>query len=298
MIFKTSNDTTMAYKIADETVDEMGLVTDYLNGKLGVKILTTNGTDIIGVVDQESKNRLQFPHYVGGRDDFCVINVTQFVDKRSTINKYNVVAQRDFQLRVAMGVLEAQWQKGEYSKWRVEYQEGGKMFIQFLARRLTTQFNLDPYETSLISVLLAMYWNNITGDDWHTKSRDEVTKFIIKLVNVPTSVIDDVWGKRLKYENINELAVSISEILESPKLRGFDAVTLIQLTSNASFGVDVDRIVSIGMEYPPFWIAVVYVSLSDKSFKNTFIARLARQPTNRMTEELSRTLKRGSNDEY
>lgn len=296
MIFKTHDNTTLAYKNTAENVDEMELITDYLNEDLGVNLLTVDGTDIIGIVESDSKRRMQFPYYIGGRDDFCVVDVSQFVDKRSTNKAWHVVAQRDFQLRITMAVLEAQWQKKEYSKWRIEYVDGGKLFVQFLSKRLTSQFNLDPYETSLISVLLGFYWSNITSDDWHMKPFDSIYRSVKKYVNVPPKVVEDVQMMNLKYENVNELSISISKILESPKLRGFDAVTLIQLTASASFGVDVDRIVATGMEYPPFWVAILYVSLSDKSFKNTYLARLSRRPTNRLTEELSRTLKRGNNN--
>ena len=191
-----------------------------------------------------------------------------------------------------MACLEVQWAKEEYSKWRVEYAEAGGWFVSFLAKRLTTQFNLDPYETSQVEVLIAMYWNNLVKEGWSDMSQEQATKDINKHIYTTADIIEDVYSKNLKYENINELAISLSKVLNSPKLRGFDAVTLVQLSTRASFGVGMDDIINIALEYPPYWVAAMYVSLNDKSYKHTFLARLVKRPSIRLTQEMTKLISR------
>ena len=219
----------MAYKALISDSKDI-IETAYINGTLGPVFVRVGDTDVIGMVHKVNEKMVaQYPTYYGGRSDFCVVDVSQFTDKRSTPEHYKVVAQRDFQLRIAMACLEVQWAKEEYSKWRVEYAEAGGWFVSFLAKRLTTQFNLDPYETSQVEVLIAMYWNNLVKEGWSDMSQEQATKDINKHIYTTADIIEDVYSKNLKYENINELAISLSKVLNSPKLRGFDAVTLVQL---------------------------------------------------------------------
>ena len=237
------------------------------------------------------RSEIELPYYVGGRHDICAVDMTPFTARRSEHDNYTVVSQRDFQLRLVMASLEAQWAKEEYHKWRVEYAEAGTWYVQFLAKRITSQFNLDPLEGNMLEVLIAMFWNNLILDGWSDLPDDKRKVDVIKYTYTTADIIDDMFAKNLKYGDINELANSIATFLSSPKLRGFDSVTLVQLTGSASFGVGVDVVLARALEYPPYWVALMYVNMNDKSYRNTFLARLVKKPSARLGEEITRLLK-------
>ena len=298
MLFAKYHDTTMGYKLQPNNKQASEVATRYINGTLGAVFMKVGSTKIIGIVDDKSDDLgLQYPVYFGDRQDICVIDLSRFMARGSTISNYKVSSQRDLQLMLSMTVLEAQWAKREYSKWKVEYAEAGGWFVSFLSKRITSHFNLDPYETSKLDTLISMYYNALITPGWAARGMDVNIRDITKHSYTNKDVIQDVYDSNPKYENLNELAVSIEKLLTSPKLRGFDAVTLLNLTESGSFGMSVDTITGIGLEYPPFWVALMYVNINDKSYRNTFLARLVKRPSERLAREMTTLLKQGKEND-
>jgi hypothetical protein len=63
--------------------------------------------------------------------------------------------------------------------------------------------------------------------------------------------------------------------MENVRLAKFNSAILLSVMANSWYGTNAKEIISISLEHPPTWIALVYTALSEKTFKSSAIFKAA-----------------------
>ena len=211
-----------------------------------------------------------------------------FVTSSSDHEHYSVNAQRDFQQRVVFSTLHALWHQKDYHLFREDFKGAGEYFVSFITNKVTLQYGLSPLEKAYLSALIALYWCQLCDPEWHTYTNNTKSAKAVKFTMTPKNEIELVLSKSVTYGNIEEVSQAMVTAVDSVKLKDMDALGLLNLTANSTFGYNVEEFLGAALEYPPAWVTIMYGSLTDKSFRNSFIARLAKRDDGVLSRNVAR----------
>jgi hypothetical protein len=64
------------------------------------------------------------------------------------------------------------------------------------------------------------------------------------------------------------------EITDSVRLKDFNAGVLFTLLGNTWFGANAKEMIAVATEHPPTWIAMLLSAFTERTFKNSQIAKI------------------------
>jgi hypothetical protein len=97
----------------------------------------------------------------------------------------------------------------------------------------------------------------------------------IKATRAPVDLVIDTFGKIGDIKSITDFCNKVPQILENIRLNDFNLGVLLTIIANSWYGLNSREILAVALEHPPTWCSLVYGSLTERTFKNSMIARVA-----------------------
>ncbi len=79
------------------------------------------------------------------------------------------------------------------------------------------------------------------------------------------------------FANINDFCNAVKTIVENERMQMFNAGILVTVVANTWFGVNSREVTPCALEHPPTWLALVFTSFNEKSFKNSNISMISKR---------------------
>lgn len=287
MLFPSYSDTTSVLhqrvEIQDTKLREM-----LVRREVGPVLTSNEDFKLVGLVNVDYDIfPFEEPLY-SRRDKTYIVDMRSFVTSVSTPQHYTVNAQRDFQSRTVFGTLHALWDQKHYHLFREDFKGAGEYFVMFLTNVISLQYSLSPLEKANLSALVSLYWCQLCDPDWYSYDENTKSAKAVKFTTTPKNEIEVILSKNIIYGNIQELGESMVKAVDSVKLKDMDALGLYNITANKTFGYNMEEFLGASLEYPPAWVTIMYSSLTDKSFRNSFIARLAKRDDGVLSRNVSK----------
>lgn len=166
------------------------------------------------------------------------------------------------------------------------YQRGGCMdlfdpalhvaFATILVGALAKQFNLDPVVKMQMTVVAGAYYYDITRPVDHVPSdADEVVmlKAIIRNLRVPAEIANSVLSLYQQGRSLESLADNIKRVEGTDRTLALSPALLINMMAGLWFGVNSSQMLSICLEHPPTWAAMVMEATGDGSYSRSELAK-------------------------
>lgn len=186
-------------------------------------------------------------------------------------------------------ILNLVWLNDRPTVLRSMFAFANNVFTMWLSETIAKVYNLDFNERSIIAAITSIYYQTLFLED--SKFTEEQKLLLVKnasnFTSIPSNNLFLLIDKIEKLDDINDYCKAISSIVENVRLKDFNLAMLLTIIANSWYGFNAKEIVSVALEHPPTWIAIVYTSLSDKTYKNSSISIFA--------DKLS---KRGNSDEF
>lgn len=208
-----------------------------------------------------------------------------------TGDNYRIRNKIEFDLNYHKQILSLNWLSDQQTKFMESgLRFAGHIYCIIMSEILTQRFNLDFGQQVAIQVITNFYYISLFSDN-DTTDYEYIEKCIIKIasqLNIDTGSVDKIISPiKRPINNLNELAVVIVDQINDTKLKGLNAGVIINLLSRIWYGFNASSQISVALEYPPLWIAMVYAAINEKTYKHTKIAqvndRLKRSRENRET---------------
>ena len=182
----------------------------------------------------------------------------------------------EFNFVKSRAILNLLWVNGDSAMIKNSLSLGTAVFSAWLTDTIVRAYALDFKDQSTISVLCAFYYLTLfdnTSIDENYKERLAV--HTIKATKIPADFVLTVLDKVGNMHSINDLIEAITRITENTRLKQFNLAVLLTLIKNSWYGTQVKEILAVCLEHPPTWLAIVFASLSERTYKNSMIFKIA-----------------------
>jgi len=169
-------------------------------------------------------------------------------------------------------------------------------FSYWLSDSINSVVLLNPLEKATLEVIIMHYANMLMVNGNVDSGSVETSK--VKISKSKISIPMNVKGvtviiDKLKHDvgDIDDLVANIKAGLDSPKADMIDVNTLVNMLSSSWFGPGGSESVMIAVESMPTWIAMLYSSSSNKSYKRSRLATILEKHGRKIDlKELNKTL--------
>ena len=185
-------------------------------------------------------------------------------------------------------ILNLLWVGAGASSLRSGTMFASTVYAYWVSEMVTKMFALDGGDSMTVTIVASYYYQSlfVDGDiDEDTKVR--MMSHTIKTTKLPASEVEAVYDRLNGQGSVSMLCDMIKLVVNNVRLESLDSGGLMTLARNSWYGINAKEIISVALEHPPTWMAIVHAALINKSYKSSTIFRVA-----------ERWGKRGLSDEY
>ena len=152
------------------------------------------------------------------------------------------------------------------------------VFAGWISENIARRFALTPREQLSLAIFSAYYYYCLFTDN--DKFDEEDTNRIISSIsrNLRCSSMDviEILDKTpFVIENLKTFCTLLEEVTGSVRLKNFSLPVIYQLLNNSWFGLNARELIGVALEHPPTWIALVHAAYTERTYRNTVLARSA-----------------------
>jgi hypothetical protein len=214
-----------------------------------------------------------------------------FVRKDAPIDNLEASVKNltEFNFAKSRGILNLIWVNGGVGRIKNSLQFASSVYSAWLSEIISKTYALDFGDKTTVSVIASFFYQTLflDKDEYDEEDRMKMASHTITATKVPSERVLQIFDKIGKMSTIDDLCRYIVDITQNVRLKGFNVPMLLTLVKNSWYGTNAKEIISVSLEHPPTWAAIVYSALSERSYKNSTVYRIA--------EPLG---KRGGSDEF
>lgn len=185
--------------------------------------------------------------------------------------------QTEYNLNKARLALNIIWLTESPSKLRDISILPISVFSSWISEAITRRFALDPKDQFLLAITAAIYYQTLFTEftilDDETKNK--IASPVMRATKADSKTVFEILDKIVNLANITDFCSACKMILENPRIEDLNAGLLITIIGSSWFGMNAKEILAVSLEHPPSWITLVYGALTERTFKNSAIAKIA-----------------------
>jgi len=192
---------------------------------------------------------------------------------------YEIRNDSEYRLSLVRYNLSTLWYVGKSSSL-YSFELPHFAFATWVSDNLTTKFGLDMGDKATLRALAYIFYAKqfrLTADE------DELDKLIIRGNKefVVADLLREVYQRTLDMETIEDFCVACFEVTGNVRLKGLNFVTLSNVISNNWLGQGGRELTLLALEHPPTWASLVYIALTQKAFKRSFVTAVVEKHSKR-----------------
>lgn len=261
---------------------------------------TSHYGDKVQTVDIEGDSTMMVPAFslplLVERDGIKTV----YIDMRS-LTSYDPRAQTlrirnkvEYDGKLILGTLAADWAEGFHDRFLVNNPVCLAVFSSMIGEAIAKRVGTDAMTQLRISVLGAIHYMNCFVDEEEQQSRDYKARLISMLTRHCGFRADEVTSMVNEYWNINgldELCEAVKSYTQNRRLDDLNPSTLLEYVGAYWYGNNGKEMIAVALEYPPMWLYLVFLSFTDRSYRNTRLFAITDRNTyKRMSESFIRNM--------
>lgn len=288
----TAYDTTLG-SIIDTKVVSAKIVESFIQDELYKEnIGVDNGLKVKPVYVTgyyESENNIpMFTHPVlvqyKGTDYLCTdlrlyINTKGYKDTKNIID--NIRNRTEYNFMRSMSIMTLAWLNGSTGYIKDNLKFAGVVFSVNVSEAITRAYSLDPNDRLRLNVLSYLYYRSLflsakeNIDENFLVTEYEIAEVqCMKAFGISNRFFRDTIYNIPKLLTVNDYIEAIKVSLDNTRLTNFNIVVLLTLIKNSWYGNNAKDYITVSLEYPPTWLAIVYTALNEKTYKSSMIYKI------------------------
>lgn len=218
------------------------------------------------------------------------------IDTRALIRYQNnglieVTVKNEFQFFLLRAILMDAWMKNENKNLLNLGDIHIAAFVKFLTNQIVKRFNFNPLEYQQISAISGFYYlclfnpSDVFDGDENQLLKLKFAQKISQITKVPDSITNEIFEKLNYIDTIDGFVESIKKIISNPKTDLLNTGLVVTLLAGSWFGNGSREIVATSLEYPPNFIALVFMALTDRTYHSTYFTKTVETVNNKNSGE-------------
>lgn len=149
-------------------------------------------------------------------------------------------------------------------------------YATILVGALAKQFNLDPVVKVQLTAVAGAFFYDITRPMDHIPSDQDpiiAMKSLVRNLRVPAEIANSVMSLYEPGRSLEALANNIKRVEGTDRTLAMSPALLINMLAGLWFGVNSSQLLSICLEHPPTWAAMVMEATGDGSYSRSELAK-------------------------
>lgn len=173
-------------------------------------------------------------------------------------------------------LMDAAWVDGEQRSLMNTGDFHMQMFGKVMGENIKRRMNLEPTVGLTIEILASYFY----GCQFYSEKefKDDIYHRLVKRISrtakVPVQGIYTIVDGLGHVSNIHQFTDALKERTGSIRLDKMNPGLLFSMLGGMWFGPNHSEVIGTAIEHPPTFCAIIYVSLVDRSFRNTSISQL------------------------
>lgn len=221
---------------------------------------------------------LSFDHF--GKTELA-IDTRPFVSQKTT-GEMRIANPTEYQFLVVRGALTAAWAAGDNAELAQLGDLPTRVFSRLLSEGIVRRLNLNPGDQMKLAAL-AGYWHLCSYIPEDNLEHDMLIKMASKVARATQISVERVLevleglGDGTNFPVIRDVKMfcdSAFRAVESTRLEHLNTGLLYAIVGGCWFGAAAREIVAVALEYPPTFLAMLYMALTDRSYHSAFFTKL------------------------
>lgn len=206
---------------------------------------------------------------------FLVGDARSFMTKDRSNEVYvsNVMEFEFLQARVGLGAL---WLNQGPQALRFISPLPQAIFASWVAENITRRFALDMGQQMRLQILAALFYQCQFARE-EDFSDAAINRMAVPLAKVAKAPVDEAVSLLSQAGHITGLEDFVNKArmcLDNPRLESFNVGVLATIISGTWFGFGGKEIACAALEHPPTFMAMIYIALEQRGFKNAALANI------------------------
>ena len=190
-------------------------------------------------------------------------------------------------------IMNLVWLNEGPSELKNNFRFAGIIYAMWISQLLTKAFALDYKDQTVISIIAHVFYQFLFEENIEEITEEDIQRLsvhTIKATSADSKMVFEYLDKIRNFgpiNNIDSLCFLIKELTDNVRLDHLNTAYLLTLMKSSWFGTNAKEIITVALEHPPTWCALIYTSLVERTYKNTMIATIC-----------ERFGKRGKADEF
>lgn len=201
----------------------------------------------------------------------------------------NIRNLTEFNFTKSRAILNLLWLQESYGEIKNGLAFAGVVFAAWLSEAIAKTYALDFKDQTTLAVITSFYYQSLfqEGNEFDEDTKQKMAVHTIKATKAPADFVLNIFDKITAINNVEDYCTNVQAILENVRLKNFNIPMLLTIVKNSWYGTNAKEIISVALEHPPTWCAIVYTALNERTYKTSMIYRIA-----------ERFGKRGAADEF
>lgn len=150
------------------------------------------------------------------------------------------------------------------------------VFSRFLAENITRRLGLGPEEQAQITMVSAFYYLCLLREPGELEERDiqRMTQKVSSATYIPANWIFDNIGEVEYMGDMNAYVAVLKRVVKNRRIEDISPALLISMLGGGWFGSNAKEVVAVALEHPQTLIAMIYLALKDRSYRNSGLAKV------------------------
>lgn len=219
-----------------------------------------------------NKDQLQY-------EKLFVTDVRSFaiVDHKDFHGNFIVRNKMEFDLAKIRTALNIVWVADSPLRLRDLSFVPASIYSSWISEAVSRRFALDPKDQLMLSILSCIFYYSlfIEQDKFEDTEKMRIVGAVSKATKASMKDVSDVIEQIESLNGIKDFVKTVKAVLQNTRLDDFNEGILVSVLNTSWFGTNAKEMLSVAIEHPPTWLAIVYSSFVERSFRNSAIAKIS-----------------------
>lgn len=190
---------------------------------------------------------------------------------------FRIRNQADYSFNICRTVMNTIWISERPSVLRDISSIPCALYSSWISEALARRYALDAKDQMGLGVLAAIFYQSlfIDSDTISEDDKPKIAQAVMKATRAQSAMVFEYLDKIDTLSNVKDFCRYCSTLLENTRLEDFNEGILITVIGNTWFGINAKEVMAVALEHPPTWVSLAFFSFTERSYKNSTIAKIA-----------------------
>ena len=229
-------------------------------------------------------NPKPFPHPIDlgkiGRDEkeTSVLDVRPFT-KMTQYHGAQITKTIDYDIATRRGTLHGVWRSSDRYLLSNSLSAILQIYASWISESICKRLNVDALtQLKLANIAAWFFWCQYNEkEDLTENTRPRIYRIIAEATRSGFDTVEEDLTDIGYFDDIESFINEVKERSDNPRLKHLDPASLIQLASGGWMGTWAREIMSVAIEYPPYFATVVYTALHERGMRSALFTKMVQR---------------------